>query len=152
MQIVETIKKERNNKLWAGEDGYFTVEASFLVTLVWLLVLAVIMTGLYICDLNQAKSFLHERVTELSRDDTAYENDQQQADYARIKSQLFITNVVDFSISKSSNKVEGAVELSMKLNIPLMDGWFGKIWGNSFSLSAEVGNNAEKMRRWTLIE
>jgi len=48
------------------EEGYFTIEALFLVTLLFWLVLVVMMTGLYICDLNQAKSFLNQRVTELS--------------------------------------------------------------------------------------
>ncbi len=135
-----------------SEDGYFTIEAVYLVSLIFLLMFVVMLTGLYICDINQAKSFLNQRVTELSRDGEEYKSSAQAEDRVYLKQQLFVTELKDYAISKTSEKVKGQITLSMRVNVPLIGDWFGNLWSDSFSLSVDVGNNVEQMRRWNQIE
>ena len=139
-------------KEWKNEDGYFTVEAVSLVTLVFLLMFAVMMSGLYICDLNQARSFLNQRVTELSRNEEEYESSQQMEDRKQMQRQLFVTKLIEYSISKTGERVKGEMKLSMRMNVPVITDWFGSLWTDTFSLTVDVGNNVEQMRRWKLIE
>ena len=143
---------ERLTEQWKAEDGYFTIEAAFIVTMVFLLTFAVLLTGLYICDLNQAKSFLNRRAAELSLDTEPYNSDEAAKDRNQIKSQLFVTNLTDFTISKTEEQVKGTIALSMKRNIPMIGDWFGGLWTDRFSLALDVGNNADMMRRWEQIE
>lgn len=135
-----------------GEEGYFTVEASYLVPVLCFLILGIMLAGIYICDLNQAKSFLNRRVTELSRNEEEYLAADLSEDKIFLKSRMLLTEVADFSITKTETKVEGYVELKMNLSIPLIGQWIGNAWRNSFSLSVDVGNNAEWMRRWDQLE
>ena len=87
-------------RLWEGEEGYFTSEASFLVTFVFLLLFAVILSGLYICDLNQAKSFLNERVTELSSNQESYDSNALLED----KNQIPINPIIPYRLSCATLK------------------------------------------------
>lgn len=135
-----------------GEEGYFTVEASYLVPILCFLILGIMLAGIYICDLNQAKSFLNQRVTELSRNEKEYLAADLSEDKIFLKGRMLLTEVADFSITKTDTKVEGHVELKMNLSIPLIGQWIGNAWRNSFSLSVDVGNNAEWMRRWDQLE
>ena len=147
MQIAETkIEKMK------AEEGYFTIEAIFLVTMLFSIMFVVIMSGLYGCDLNHAESFLGRRVTELSRDEKAYEDSERMEDRKQIKTLLFVTELKNYSIVKSGGKVKGTVELSLRLNVPLIGDWFGSLWKDSFSLCVDVGNNVEQLRRWNQIE
>ena len=116
------------------EAGYFTIEAAFLVPLIFLLVFAVMLSGLYICDLNQAKSFLNQRVTELSLNGEKYEGEAQAEDKNQLKRQLFVTSLTDFYIKKTESKVQGEVSLSMRPNVPVIGDWIGKVWTDTFSL------------------
>lgn len=138
--------------IWKEESGYFTIEAVFLVTIIFSIACTVILTGLYICDLNQAKSFLNRRVTELSSNGEEYGSGDESEDRSRIKKQLFVTNLTDFSISKTEQKVKGSIVLSMKLSVPFIEEWFGGLWTDRFSLTVDVGDNADMMRRWEQIE
>lgn len=141
---------ERLKLLFTSEEGYFTVEAAFLVPLVILLLFLVMESGLYLCDLNQAKSFLNVRITQLSASSQPYEADALQEDKERIKKKLFVTNVSDFSIKKSKNKVEGTLRISMRF--PVLGEWVGKFWNAGFTFAADIGDNAEQMRRWSQLE
>ena len=149
--MSEKIKVWKN--VWETEEGYFTVEAAFLVTMAFLLVSVVVLTALYICDLNQAKGFLNQRVTELSLDgDSSYGSECLSEDKSRIRQQLFITKLTDFLITKTERQVKGKIVLSMKINIPMIGDWFGSIWTDTFSLTVNIGDNVEMMRRWEQLE
>ncbi|MBE5956150.1 MAG: hypothetical protein E7253_06835 [Lachnospiraceae bacterium] len=137
---------------WKEEEGYFTVEAAFLVPFLFSLVFAVMMTGLFICDLNQAKSFLNQRVVELSLDGEAYGHEELARDRDRLKQQMFITKITDFMITKTDKEVKGSVEVAAQFSIPLIGDWIGGLWKDSFSLCADVGDNVDTIRRWRLIE
>ena len=140
-------------KVWGAEEGYFTVEATFLVTMAFLLVSVVVLTALYICDLNQAKGFLNQRVIELSLDgDSSYGSESLSEDKSRIRQQLFITKITDFLITKTEKQVKGKLSLSMKINIPMIGDGFGSIWTDTFSLTVNIGDNVEMMRRWEQLE
>jgi len=149
---VEADNMIQKNALWKEEEGYVTIEVVFLVTLIFLLVCAVMLSGLYICDLNQAKSFLNRRATELSINEESYESDDLSKDKQRIESQLFVTSLTEFYIVKTKSQVKGKIVLSMKLNVPMIGEWFGQLWTDTFSLNLEVGNHADRMRRWEQIE
>ena len=142
----------KRNKIWEEEEGYFTLEASFLVTFVFLLLFAVILSGLYICDLNQAKSFLNQRVTELSSDKEPYDSNALSEDKKQIESQLFVTGLTEFDIGKTDKQVEGSIGLSMRISLPMIGKWFGQLWTDRFCLCVDVGNATERLRRWNQIE
>ena len=139
-------------KKWKEEEGYFTLEASFLVTTAFLLVTVILLSGLYICDLNQAKSYLNQRVVELSLDEKSYESESVLEDRNRLGQQLFVTKIRDFVITKSGRKVKGEVSLSMMINVPIIGDWAGDLWTETFSLAVNAGNNVEMIRRWEQLE
>ena len=143
---------EQRKESWKREDGYFTMEASFLITMVFLLTSVILMTGLYICDLNQAKSYLNQRVTELSLEEEEYEKERLSEDINRLRQQLFVTKITDFLIIKTEKQVSGEVSLSLKMNLPIIGDWIGKLWTDNFSLTVNVSDNVEMMRRWEQSE
>lgn len=152
MLTVETGKKKDVKRLMFCEDGYFTLEAAFIVPMVFVLLLVVMLSALYLCDLNQAKSYLNSRVTELSGSGETYKSSTLQEDKKRLDRLLFIADIKKLSIVKNDDKVKGELELSMRLQVPLLDDWFGTVWTDSFSCVVEMGDNAERMRRWSLLE
>lgn len=139
-------------KIWEEEAGYMTVEASFLVTFVFLILFTVMLAGLYVCDLNQAKSFLNQRVTELSVKEENYAASLLAQDRSRIKEMLFVTKLSDFNITVTEKEVSGRMKLSMNVNVPLIGDWVGRFWTNEISLKVDRGNNTEIMRRWEWFE
>ena len=139
-------------KKWKEEEGYFTLEASFLVTTAFLLVTVILLSGLYICDLNQAKSYLNQRVIELSLDEKSYESESVLEDRSRLGQQLFVTKIRDFIIIKSGKQVEGEVSLTMMINVPIIGDWVGDLWTETFTLTVNASNNVEMIRRWEQLE
>lgn len=134
------------------EAGYFIVEASFLVPIVCCLILGIAVIGIYICDLNQAKSFLNRRVTELSKDQEEYGTQARNEDWKKLESKLFLTEIEEFIISKSGSKVQGRLEVRMHFSVPLVGTWMGTVWKNEFSYSADIADHVKWMRRWDQLE
>ncbi len=132
--------------------GYFTIEASFIVPILCFLGIGIMMTGLYLCDLNQTKSFLHQKVVLLSEDDSDYSVKERNSDEGYLKGRLFVSHLERFSLSKTEKKVKGEAVLVMDMKIPFVGTWMGRVWRNTFSFHADVGNNTEQMRRWDQLE
>lgn len=144
-------RDKRINDL-VNEDGYFTVEASFLVPMVCFLVVGVMMIGIYLCDLNLAKSFLNRRVSEVASREADYEIEDQKKDQEWLEKQLFFTKIDNFSITRTDSKAKGEVELQMDLAVPLVGSWMGNLWKDSFFYSEDVCDQVEWMRRWDQLE
>ena len=140
--------KKRIKEVWEEESGYFTLEAAFLVPLLFLILFAVMLSGLYICDLNQAKSFLNRRVTELSIKEEDYDSHAYAEDKNQIRKMMFISQITDFSITQTEKQVKGSITLSMSPNVPVIGDWLGRLWTDSFSLCVDVGDNVDMLRRW----
>lgn len=151
MLTVEEKARQRIKGL-EREEGYFTLEASFLVPILCFLAVGIVMLGLYLCDLNMAKSYLSQRVLELSKDDTAYGDTEKKADMEALENRLFMATMTDYSVSKTEWRVKGELELTMNLSVPLVGEWMGNLWKHSFCLTVDRGNNTEQMRRWDQIE
>lgn len=145
-------KRKDEIQCFLKEDGYFTVEASFLVPMVCFLIFGVMMIGIYLCDLNLAKSFLNRRVSEVASREEDYEAGNQKKDQEWLEKQLFFTKIENFSITRTGSKAKGEVELRMDLAVPLVGSWMGTLWKDSFYYSEDVYDHVEWMRRWDQLE
>lgn len=148
----EVTKKDRTKELRMGEEGYFTLEAAFLVPIVCFLGIGILMLALYLCDMNQAKTYLQCAVSALAGDNEESCLEKRKEAEVWLKENLFVSRVESFSFSQTETKAKGEITICMNLNIPMVDVWMGKQWKNTFSFSVNRKKPVEQMRRWDQIE
>lgn len=134
------------------QEGYFTVEAAFLVPIISFLGIGIMMISLYICDMNQAKSYIQCTVSALSSDKTESSSVKTAQARAWMEENLFVSSVEECSLTQNGKKVKGEITIRMNLNIPLVGSWLGRQWKSTFFFSVNRERNTEQMRRWDQIE
>ncbi len=151
MQIVQGDRKNRME--WLREDeGYFTVEASFLVPILCFLVMGILIVSLYLCDVSFAKSYLQGWVINCIDQEDFYGENREAEKKRELEESLFVAKVEKLSLTKKYDRIEGVIIIKMSSNVPLVGEWMGQLWRNSLTFKADRVNNTEQMRRWDQLE
>lgn len=166
---------------WKNNEGYFTVEASFIVPTVLFCIFGVLFLTLYLYDLGIARSLLTAEVVQIS---DVVKTDAQngsgkfyskkliersltyllKSSYpkraaegknrleAELKKKLIVSKVQKISLKAGQQTVKGSLQISLRIPIPVIGEMTGALWKNNVTVTIENGSNAEHMRRWSLIE
>lgn len=164
-----------------NQNGYFTVEASFIVPIVLFSTLGTLLIGLYMYDLSAAKNFLNQEVARVTdtiktegKNDTgqfqpkelihrslkylvrsSYPKKAAEAKKSlknKLQTQLIVSKITELSIVAGQTQIVGKVSISFIIPVPVIGGLTGRVWKNDIIVTMENGSQAEQMRRWDSLE